>query len=143
MNLKFHYKLICLTFFFTLLNTSGIKSQNNSSSYQVSGRVIDKSGSSPVEFANVILYNVKDSTPAGYTVTNISGGFNIPCKDTGDYFISVTYMGYKKHDTNAFKLSAERKSVTLPDIIFEEDEQMLSEVVVTGQIGRASCRERV
>ena len=137
MNFKFHYKLICLTFFFALLNIPGIKSQNNNqstnSSYQVSGRVIDKSDSSPVEFANVILYSVKDSTPAGYTVTNISGGFNIPCKEAGDYFISVSYMGYKKHDTNAFKLSAERKSVTLPDIIFEEDEQMLSEVVVTGR----------
>ena len=137
MNFKILYKLICLTFILTVLNITDINSQNSNQStnslYQVSGRLTDKTDNSPVESANVILYSVKDSTPAGFTATDLSGKFVITCKNEGEYYISASYIGYLKHETKPFKLSTERKNVVLPDIIMEEDAQALSEVVVTGR----------
>lgn len=103
-----------------------------SASYQVTGRVIDQTDHTPVEFANIILYNVNDSTPAGYTATELSGTFSLTCKQAGEYFISVSYIGYKKQHTATFKISPEQKTITLPDIALEVNEQALSEVVVTG-----------
>ena len=137
MNFKIYYKFIYLIFAIVMLNITDIKSQSNNqstdSSYRISGRLTDKTDNAPVEFANVILYSVKDSTPAGYTVTDISGNFIITCKNEGEYYISATYIGYLKHETKAFKLSPERKNVVLPDIVMEENAEVLSEVVVTGR----------
>ena len=120
-----------------MLNISGIKSQNNNqstnSSYQVSGRIVDKADNTPVGFANVVLYSVKDSTPAGFTATDESGKFIIAFKNEGEYYISATYIGYNKYETNIFKITPDRKSFVLPDLIMEENAEALSEVVVTGR----------
>ena len=139
MNYKFCCKLIHSAFIIAiLLNITDAKSQNNNqgasnSLYQVSGQVIEEVENLPVESANIILYSVKDSTPAGYTATDISGNFIIKCKNEGEYFISVSYIGYNKYETEAFKLSSEQKQITLPRIVMEENKQLLSEVVVVGR----------
>ena len=133
-------KTACLVFvIIMILNITVIHSQNNnlsgsaaSASFQVFGRIIDKTENIPLEYVNVILYSVRDSTPAGYTVTNNSGNFTIECKNDGDYYISISFIGFKKQVTEPFRFSQEQRTVLLPDIIMEDDEQMLAEVVVTG-----------
>lgn len=94
---------------------------------------MDHAGHTPVEFAHLILYNANDSTPAGYTTTDVSGSFNLTPENEGEYYIAISFIGYKTAKTNTFRLSAEKKKITLPDILLEENEQMLSEVVVTGR----------
>ncbi len=117
-----------------LLNIVNSSAQNNNgSSYQVTGRITDRADHAPVEFANLILYSVNDSTPAGYTATDASGNFNLTSKHEGEYFIAVSFIGYKPVKTNTFRLSPEKKIVALPEILLEENEQALSEVVVTGR----------
>jgi len=142
MNYTFRYKLIYLAIIvITVLNITGINSQNSNqrtstasgSSFVVSGHVTDKADNKPVEYANVILYSVKDSTPSGFTATDNSGNFSITCKNEGEYFVSVSFIGYTKKNTEPFRLSSDRRNVTLPEIIMEEDQLMLSEVVVTGR----------
>ena len=103
-----------------MFNSVGIKSQTNNSStsnssYQVSGRITDKADNTPIAFANVILYSVKDSTPAGFTATDESGKYIITFRNEGDYYISATYVGYNKLETKTFKMTPDRKNVVLPD----------------------------
>ena len=128
---------ILLYVIFIILNINDIKAQNNNSSskaqFLVSGKVIEKNESQPVDYANVILYNVNDSTPAGYGVSDLSGDFKIECKNEGEYFVSVSYIGYNTFETKPFKLTQEQKSILLPDILLEENATVLSEVVVTGR----------
>ena len=132
-------KLIFLTIIITMmLNATGINSQRNNSStsnspYQVSGRITNKADNTPVEFANVVLYSVKDSTPAGFTATDESGKFVITFKSEGEYYISATYVGYNKLETKSFKITPDSKTIVLPDIFMEENAEVLSEVVVTGR----------
>ena len=124
--------LLTLLFFSPITNVSA---QNNktSSAYQVRGRIISKPDNTPIEFATLILYNVNDSTPADYTTTDVSGYFILKPKDRGKYFIKASFVGYKSIETNPFEVSIGRKNTVLPDILLEEDEQLLSEVVVTGR----------
>jgi outer membrane receptor protein involved in Fe transport len=127
------YFIVFITFI--LLNTvnSSAQNGNTSSLYRITGRIMDNANHTPVEFANLILYNANDSTPAGYTATDVSGSFNLTPKNEGEYYIAIRFIGYKTVKTNTFNLSAEKKIITLPDILLEENEQMLSEVVVTGR----------
>ena len=62
---------------------------------KVIGRVIDEQGL-PVEFANVALLNIADSTFINGGVTNQNGDFVIPCRP-GRMLIRVTFVGYKTH----------------------------------------------
>lgn len=124
--------LLTLLFCNTATNLSA---QNNNvpSPYQVTGRIISNTDNKPIEFASLILYNENDSTPVDYTAADISGNFKLTPKNAGKHFISVSFIGYKPADTKAFDISDNKSSVVLPDITLEEDEQMLSEVVVTGR----------
>ena len=62
---------------------------------KVIGRVIDEQGQ-PVEFANVALLSITDSTFINGGVTNQNGDFVIPCRP-GRMLIRVTFVGYKTH----------------------------------------------
>ncbi|MDR3252964.1 MAG: TonB-dependent receptor [Tannerella sp.] len=99
----------------------------------LSGKVVDNADNQPVEYANVILYNATDTTPAGYTVTDASGAFALECKTAGKYYVSVSYIGYKSFKTKPVAVTAAQKSITLPEIRMEEENAELSEVVVVGR----------
>ena len=82
-----------------LCNTMNAQNKSAEAVYTVSGRVIDDSQKSPVEFANVILSHLSDSVPAGFTTTVKAGNITVIVKNTGDYRMVVSYLGY-----NTFEL---------------------------------------
>ncbi len=127
------YNLLLTLFLFTAITSISAQSNGTSTSYQLKGRIINKTNGTPVEFATLILYNVNDSAPADYTVTDPSGEFTLTTKDKGKYFIKASFVGYKSIGTDPFEISTEGRKISLPDILLEEDEQLLSEVVVTGR----------
>ncbi|MDR2471933.1 MAG: TonB-dependent receptor family protein [Tannerella sp.] len=102
-----------------------------SMSAQITGRVVDRADNTPVSFANVILYNAGDSTAVGFTASDDDGNFSLTCKTTGQYYLTITFTGYKSHKSKPINIEALPHK--LPDIFIEEDEQQLSEVVVTGR----------
>jgi hypothetical protein len=92
---------------------------------KVIGRVIDEQGK-PVEFANVALLSIADSTFINGGVTNQNGDFVIPCRP-GRMLIRVTYVGYKTH----------YQSCTVGEvgnIRLKKDAIVLQNVVVKGEI---------
>jgi outer membrane receptor protein involved in Fe transport len=133
---NFWRKLISVVVFAVVLSSKSdinAQSKNSSPAYQVTGRIVDDKDHAPVEFANIILYSVHDNAPVDYTATDISGNYHLTSRNIGEYFISVSFIGYKTIRTEPFHLSSEQKTISLPDIILEENEQTLSEVVVTGR----------
>ena len=102
-------------------------------SYTVSGRVIDNADFAPVELANVVLNSAIDSSLIGYANTDSTGAFIVKCKDVGDYYLSVSYLGYKPFKTSTFRLSMDNKDVVVGDILLEYLSKELSEVIVSGQ----------
>lgn len=124
--------LLLLPFFF-IVTTIPAQNGKTSSAYQVTGRVIGKADNKPVDLASIILYHADDNTPADYTSTGVSGTFTLTPKSEGKYYIAVSFIGYEPLKTNPFEIAAENRKVVLPDILLEENEQLLSEVVVTGR----------
>jgi outer membrane receptor protein involved in Fe transport len=120
------YLLYGILFIFSI-HSASVEAQN------ISGRVTDHADGKPVAFANAIVYHADDNKSSGYTVTDVSGNFTFTGQKEGEYYVSVSFLGYKTLKTNLFKLSAEQKDIKLPDISIEEDEQELSEVVVVGR----------
>lgn len=125
---------VALTLLIAVTSTPISAQQHKTPSpYQVKGRVIALSDNSPIEFASMVLYDANDSIPVDYTATGEEGDFNLSLQHEGRYYIAVSFIGYAPLHTAPFEVSTDKKVMVLPDIILEEEEQQLSEVVVTGR----------
>lgn len=58
----------------------------------------------PIEYANVLLYQSKDSSFVGASLSDTSGHFsiNLPSKSV-DYYLDIQVIGYKKYISESFK----------------------------------------
>ncbi|NND33869.1 MAG: TonB-dependent receptor, partial [Saprospiraceae bacterium] len=94
----------------------------------ISGKVLDESGN-PVAYATIVLNQVSDSTMLKADVSNIDGEYvfdNIPA---GQYFIQITYVGYKSHTTDRINFDG-KNDFQVPTINLNIQAENLAEVVV-------------
>ncbi|MEJ7780690.1 MAG: TonB-dependent receptor [Daejeonella sp.] len=105
--------------------------QNNSVS--LSGQVKDNKNKSALPYVNVALKNSSDSSLIQRTITSEDGRFTLSNIAGGNYFIEVTYMGYKifRREQVVGNLSP---FLDMGTIELQEDAQQLSEVVITSTV---------
>lgn len=99
---------------------------------QVKGLITNEEASS-LPFATVLLLNSFDSSLVQGQVSDIDGHFIIDVKDSGNYFISVSSMGYKEVLTPIFHLSRNNSPLNAGRIITAEKIEELDEVVVEAE----------
>lgn len=92
--------------------------------YSVRGKVIDKQSRQPVAYANVVVAGI----PGKGASTDSLGIFRIEQIPPGIYRFEATLIGYKSAVTSEYLVSA---STPFIEIEIEEDENMLSTIVVT------------
>ncbi len=61
----------------------------------ITGRILDVTEQTPVEFANVVLYRLPDSEQVTGTVTDASGSFRLTGVRPGKYFLELSFIGYR------------------------------------------------
>ncbi len=111
--------LICL------LSISAVyaKRPTQAETFAVSGKVLDKDSNQPLEYATVVLKNLKDNKLSG-GITDGKGEFYIKIAG-GTYDISVEFISFK---TVSFKNRTIDKNINLGTIILSEDGEILDEV---------------
>lgn len=98
---------------------------------QIKGNVSD--GKLAIEFVDVILKNIADSTKVvSYTVTDASGNFALDQILSGDYELQFKLIGYKSR-SQKIKISSPNSVVSLGTILLENDTNLLNTVVVNSQ----------
>ncbi len=95
---------------------------------KISGKVVDKTNASPIEYANVTLLQ-SDSTFVKGVNSDSNGLFDI-INPTGDYLVSVSYMGY---ETSYVPVKSPTTDSNLGNITLEPSSVALNAVVVTAQ----------
>ena len=99
---------------------------------QLKGQIKTENGLA-LPFASVLLLNSSDSSLVRGQVSNDDGFFSIEMKEAGDYFISVSAVGYFTESTKVFHLNKNNSPLTIGSIIARENVEQLGEVVVTGE----------
>lgn len=95
----------------------------------IKGNITD--GKLPVEFVDVILKKVSDSTKiANYTVTDVMGNFALENVPSGDYQLQFKLIGFK---TISQKIKVAEKPISIGTIKLQNDANLLNDVVVTSQ----------
>ena len=92
--------------------------------YSVRGKVIDKQSRQPVAYANVVVAGI----PGKGASTDSLGIFRIEQIPPGIYRFEATLIGYKSAVTSEYLVSL---ATPFSEIEIEEDENMLSAIVVT------------
>ncbi|MCB0751546.1 MAG: carboxypeptidase regulatory-like domain-containing protein, partial [Ignavibacteriae bacterium] len=83
--------ILSLLISFISINAQGQRTLENS----ITGKVLDKNAKVPLEYSNIVLFQVSDSTQANGTITNSEGIFRIEKIRPGNYYIRISFIGYE------------------------------------------------
>ncbi len=97
----------------------------------VKGIVVDASSCNPIEYANILLLNVIDSSMVNGTITNPDGSFLIEKIRPGKYFVEIKFMGFNNWKTE-IEISRDSRNHDLGEIKLEPVAVKLGDVLVEG-----------
>tara|TARA_R110002110_G_scaffold126378_2_gene304953 strand:+ start:1512 stop:3932 length:2421 start_codon:yes stop_codon:yes gene_type:complete len=129
--MKIILTLICL------LNITAIFAQKTTqkATFSISGKVIDKDTKEPLEYATIVLKNLKNNKLSG-GVTDNKGEFYINIAG-GTYDISVEFISFK---TVSFKNRTIDKNINLGTVILSEDGEVLDEIIIVPEKSTVDIR---
>ena len=118
---KLFVTALCLTAFTSVFCQSNIK-----------GILIDEGQNTVIEYANVALYQQKDSSLVTGTVSSPDGSFEIKNVKPGNYYLIAQFMGYNSKTIDNIEVS-KNQNVNLNNIQLSANQKLLDEIEVTGE----------
>ena len=109
-------------------------------SAKITGYVIDSAATKAVEFASIALTSKDTKKIVDGAICDDKGKFSLTKVPTGEYVLSVSFMGYKTNKIEV-KIVNKNDEIDLGVIKLAQSTQLLSEVVVEGQ--RALIEDKV
>ena len=97
------------------------------------GKIVDETSGQPVEYANIMLYKVKDSSLVTGGITNTKGEFSIDKVPFGRYYVEVKFIGYKNTKVEGVMITPRQTEVMMETIKLKQASENIEEIVVTGQ----------
>lgn len=98
----------------------------------VSGKIMDENDE-PLEYANIILYSLKDSSLVTGGITNVGGEFLIDEVPFGRYYLEANFIGYDKQIIENLKVIPGNTIVEVGIISLGQSSTQLQEIEITGE----------
>ncbi len=137
--MKYCKSFCILLLFFVTINPRLVAQQaaggGSSSQPQgiILGSVTDKKTGHPVEYANVVLYRVKDSALVTGVVTDSKGIFRLEKIQFGNFYVKVNFIGYKVAELGDIQLRPETPIKNLGEILLEVTSTRLEGATITAE----------
>jgi len=97
----------------------------------IKGSVKEKGTNIPLEYANVVLYNLADSSLIDGTIADTLGNFELNKIPNGSYYLEFAFIGYKRQVKSNVVLN--NNQLEMENILLEPDNELIGEVSVTAQ----------
>ncbi len=98
----------------------------------IKGKVCLEKDKSPVQFASVGLLQLPDSSMITGVITLTDGGYLLEKVKPGDYFVRVSFVGYKTNGKKVIVVAGNTE-ITVDTIYLAETTASLNEVTVVGE----------
>ena len=105
----------------------------------VKGKVMVE-GDGPLEYANVVLYKMKDSSLVTGTVTNVDGDFMLEKVPMGMYYAEFNFIGFRKKIQSGIKVTPRERNRDLGTVYLQEATQQIAGVEVTADRPQVSYK---
>ena len=99
----------------------------------IKGKVVDLDSKNPMEYANISIFNSKDSSLVTGGITNEKGEFLIDKIAIGSYYVEANFIGFNKTRINNISVTPEHKVIDLGVIKLGASHQQLNDVEVVAQ----------
>ena len=98
--------------------------------WTITGTVKEHQTNEAIPYATVALYSISDSILISGVITNDEGVFVLEKVAQGDYYLKISFMGYRDYTIDPLVLSTSVTEVNLGAIHLEHNYEALDEVVV-------------
>jgi outer membrane receptor protein involved in Fe transport len=99
----------------------------------LTGIIVDKESSVPIEFATVMLVAETDSSQIRGTTTDAKGRFRFDKIANGKYKIACSFIGFEKQVTTYFTFSEKNRNINLGTLGLSVSSQELKDIEVVGE----------
>jgi len=99
----------------------------------IQGIVLDSETNKPVEYASIELKQLPDSTVSKISATDKKGKYSFTKVKPGNYFVSVSFIGFDKLVSKSFIIEAGASKVSVETLELANTATALNEVTVTGR----------
>jgi len=106
----------------------------------VSGTVFEKGGGKPIEYANIVIYSLRDSSIVNGGITDKNGYFKIDKIRYGKFYVEINFIGYGKQIIPELMIKPDKKEINLGKIYLEINAEMLGEVSVEANVNQVDYR---
>jgi len=117
--------------FFLIFIALNLNAQSNIITGKISGKVIDATTNTPVDYATVSLYKQGSTSPLNGASTDPKGNFKIDNLAPGEYSITVDFLGYKRQTIEHLIISGTNKSITVNTIALNAVANQLKGITIT------------
>lgn len=97
---------------------------------KITGVVLDQNTENPMEFANIAVYNQKDSSLVTGGITNETGQFEIGNINYGEYYLEVNFIGFNSTDVADIVLTRDNKVQDIGEVTLSSSAVSIGEVSV-------------
>lgn len=100
---------------------------------KITGKLIDEQSGKPIEYGNIVLYRLRDSSMATGTISNAQGKFVLENVNVGRYFIKISFIGFETKVIDSVFVSPRNPEVDLGTVTLSPAVVKLGDVVVQGE----------
>ena len=100
---------------------------------EILGKVIDSQTDEALQYTNVALYNMRDSSLVTGTITAKNGEFHLEKVKGGRYYLIVNFVGYQNKVVNDIVISPKKSHVDLGKITLGMKAEVLEAFEVTSE----------
>ncbi len=130
MNIKIiFYILVCILF--SAFSIKVAFAENSDLKGKITGKVIDASTESPMEFATISVFD-KDSSLITGTITDNNGNFTMDVPN-GEYYVVVDFVGFSEKSFSGIEIGSGNRNVDLGNISLQLTTSDLDEVTIRGE----------
>ncbi len=123
--------VIILTAFVTIAFASETETEKNNTANKkgnIVGTIIDNSDGKPIEYATIAFYKQQNKELITGVISDSEGFFRLKNNSVGNYYLIVTFMGYKTVTVPSIKIEVNTRELKLGNIFLEPNTKELESV---------------
>lgn len=113
---------------------------NQSPSGEITGQVFDKNTSAPLEYANIALYSIKDSTLVTGAIADSTGHFVLDGVRFGKFYMAIDFIGYKKEIIDEITMRPPEMKKSVGKVYLRPAAKALQGVDITAEKNRVEYK---
>lgn len=106
--------------------------------WKITGKIIEETTGTELPYVTIALNNLADSSLITGTISNEDGGFVLEKIKKGDYYLTISFMGYKTQIVDHIDFSKNEQQVDIGDVHLSPSSELLSEVEISAKVSPLS-----